>query len=109
MQGDVVFADLTEKSLGELIKDAKTFGNKEEITYTLPEPKKYRIIFFTRNFTKCKGYFLDFQPKLWESIVLAFHISYIPCLFEFKIPADGKPHKIEVPPPPKFKDEKKIS
>lgn len=88
LQGDVVFADFTEKSLGELIADAMTFGNKEKITYTLPVPKKYRLIFFTRNFTNCKDYFLDFQPKLWENIVLAFHISYIPYIFEFKIPVE---------------------
>jgi len=107
LQGDVVFADLTEKSLGELIADAITFGRKKEMVYSLPEPKKYRVIFIIRHFTNCKGYFLDFQPKLWENINLASHISYIRSVFEYKIPADGKPHKVEFPPPPKFKVEKK--
>ncbi|MFX0132206.1 MAG: hypothetical protein ACFFDN_01040 [Candidatus Hodarchaeota archaeon] len=106
LQSDLIFADLSEKSLGELLKDAFMYGFKDKIKFILPEPKKSRIIYFYRYFIYCKGYYLDFQPKLWNLINVASKISYIKSIIKFDIPRNGKMHKIELPPPPKFKDEK---
>jgi hypothetical protein len=105
LQSDLIFADLSQKSLGELLADSYMFGFNDKINFIMPEPKKFRIIFFYKHFTNCKGYYLDFEPKLWNLINVASGINYIRTMFKFDIPGNGKMHKIDLPPPPKFKKE----
>ena len=100
LQGDVIFADLTLKSLGNLLSTIKFFLKENKMEYTLPEPKKHRIIYFSRRFKECKGYYLDFDPKLWNLIEIASKIMYQKAMFSFRAPANGKFHKVELPEPP---------
>jgi hypothetical protein len=61
-QSDVVFADLSLKSIGwiEKITGVKRDG--------FPELKKCRIIYFTKKITQFSSFYLDFDPHLWELI-----------------------------------------
>ncbi len=78
-QSDVIFADLSLKSLGELFdlpSDLKFDDSSlekflklvENSRLELPELKKNRIIFFSRIGTNCFGFYIDFQPELWTLI-----------------------------------------
>lgn len=46
----------------------------------------------------CIGFFVDFDPRLWEFIKYDDSKSQR-AIFKFKIPANGKFHKIEFSPP----------
>lgn len=61
-QADVIFADLTFKSMG------MTFIFNEAKRNELPSPKKNRIIFFARRNSTCIGFYVDYQPELWSLI-----------------------------------------
>jgi len=100
LQSDVLFADLTLKSFGSISKDIIGFGLGDKLQYGLPELKKYRIIFFSRFYLDCVGYYIDFEPRLWNLIDIASGIEYRNATLSFSIPADGKLHKIEIPEPP---------
>jgi hypothetical protein len=100
LQAEMVFADLTLKSFGEVSKDIRGFGYEDNFKKGLPELKKYRIVFFSRYNLECVAYYVDFEPRLWKLINLASGIEYQPAKLSFSIPADGKPHRIEIPPPP---------
>ncbi|TFF85572.1 MAG: hypothetical protein EU517_01460, partial [Promethearchaeota archaeon] len=47
LEADVILVDLDSKSFGSLIDDMMTFNNIDGLLIGLPEPKKYRIIFFS--------------------------------------------------------------
>ncbi len=104
LQGDVVFADLTLKSLGDICKDLRGFGFDDRLEYGLPELKKCRIIFFARFDLECVAYYIDFEPRLWNLIDIATGFEYQPATFSFSVPNDGKFHKINLPSPPKEND-----
>ncbi len=78
-QSDVIFADLSLKSLGELfnLPSDLQFDDSsleeflklvEDSRLELPELKENRIIFFSRIKTECFGFYIDFQPELWSFI-----------------------------------------
>jgi len=78
-QSDVIFADLSLKSLGELfdLPSEIQFDDSsleehlklvEDSRLELPELKENRIIFFSRIKTECFGFYVDFQPELWSFI-----------------------------------------
>jgi len=80
------------------------YGNK--LKYGLPELKKYRIIFFSRSrfYLNCIGYYIDFEPRLWNAINIAAGVKYQRVVFSIDIPADGKFHKVKLPTPPDDED-----
>jgi len=100
----VVLADLTLKSFGDISKDIRGFGLGDKLIYGLPEPKKNRIIFFSRHYLDCVGYYIDFEPRLWNLIDIASGFKYQKASFSFSIPADGKFHEINIPEPPEDKE-----
>ncbi len=104
LQSDVVLADLTLKSFGEISKDVRGLGFGDKLKYGLPEPKKNRIIFFSRHYLDCVGYYIDFEPRLWNLIDIASGFEYQKATFSFSFPADGKPHEIKLPKPPDDKE-----
>jgi len=104
LQADVVFADLSLKSFGEINSDITGLGYGDKLKYGLPEPKKCRIIFFSRHYLKCVGYFIDFEPRLWNLIDIASGFRYQRAVFSFTLPADGKSHEVKLPTP--LEDEK---
>lgn len=61
-QGDLIFVDLSLKSLRRLMRLAEDDG------LHLPELRKHRIIFFARNNLECGGFYIDFDPRLWELV-----------------------------------------
>lgn len=99
LQGDVVFANLTLKSFGELSSDLRGLGHGDKLKYGLPEPKKCRIIFFSRIYLNCIGYYIDFEPRLWNIIEIASGFEYQRVIFSFDMPADEKSHEIKLPIP----------
>jgi hypothetical protein len=64
-QSDLIFADLSLKSLRRLMRLAK------DIEFHLPELRKHRVIFFARKNLECTGFYIDFDPNLWELIKTA--------------------------------------
>lgn len=100
LQGEVIFADLTLKSFGEVSGTLIGLGFGDKLKYGLPELKKCRIIFFSRHYLNCVGYFIDFEPRLWNLIDLASGMEYQRAVFSFTVPGNGKPHKITLPSPP---------
>jgi len=100
LQADLVLADLTLKSFGEISKDFRGYGIGDKLQYGLPEPKKNRIIFFSRHYLDCVGYYIDFEPRLWNLIDLASGFGYQKAIFSFSFPADGEFHKVKFPEPP---------
>jgi len=100
LQGDVVFADLTLKSFGEISGDIRGFGFGDKLKYGLPEPKKCKIIYFSRSNLNCVGYYIDFEPRLWNLIDVASGFEYQRVVFSFDLPNDGKSHKVKLPTPP---------
>ncbi len=70
----------------------------------LSEPKKNRIIFFSWHYLDCVGYYIDFEPRLWNLNDLASGFEYRNATFSFSIPADGKSHEIKLPKPPDDKE-----
>lgn len=100
LQADLVLADLTLKSFGEISKDIRGLGFGDKLKYGLPEPKKNRIIFFSKHYLDCVAYYIDFEPRLWNFIDIASGFGYQNAVFSFTIPADGKFHKIKIPEPP---------
>lgn len=100
LQGDVVFADLTLKSLGDISSDIRGLGYGDKLKYGLPEPKKYRIIYFSRHYLNCIGYTIDFESRLWNLIDIASKMEYQRTVFSFSLPANGKSHEIKLPTPP---------
>ena len=100
LQGEMIFADLTLKSLGEVISSIKEFGHGDKLKYGLPEIKKYRILYFSRIYLDCVCYYIDFEPRLWNLIDVASGLEYQRAIHTFKIPADGKSHKVKLPAPP---------
>ncbi|MHA2126628.1 MAG: hypothetical protein ACW99E_15105 [Promethearchaeota archaeon] len=105
LQGDMVFADLTLKSFGDLSSNIRGLGHGDKLKYGLPIPKKYRMIFFSRHNLDCVGYYIDFEPRLWTLIDIASGIEYQRATFSFNIPGDGKFHKIKLPTPPEDQKE----
>jgi len=63
-QSQVIFADLSLKSFGWL----KKLLEKEERGYTFPEIREDRIIFFARRILDFTGFYVDFDPTLWNLI-----------------------------------------
>ena len=61
-QSDVIFADLSFKSIGWI---EKITGIKRD---GFPELKKCRIIYFTKKITQFSSFYLDFDPHLWDLI-----------------------------------------
>jgi hypothetical protein len=61
-QSDVVFADLSLKSIGWI---EKITGVKKD---GFPKLKKCRIIYFTKKITQFSSFYLDFDPQLWDLI-----------------------------------------
>ncbi len=104
-QGDMVFVDLTLKSLGDTLSTIRGLGYRDLIEYGLPDPKKYRIIFFTLFKLEIVGYYIDFEPRLWNLIDIVSGIEYQKARFSFSIAADGKFHKVNIPPPPPTNEE----
>ena len=104
LQGDVVFADLTLKSLGDICKDIKGLGFGDQLEYGLPELKKHRIIFFARFDLNCVAYTIDLESRLWNLVQISSGFEYQPATFSFSFPADGKFNKINFPSPPKKND-----
>jgi hypothetical protein len=107
LQGDVVFADLTLKSFGEVSSDIRGLGFGDKLRYGLPKLKNFRIIFFSRFLLECVGYYIDFEPRLWHLIDIASGFEYRRVVFSFNIPGDGKFHKINLPTPPEDEDSSK--
>lgn len=97
-QADVIFADLSLKSIGSLLANIHFIKDNKNIGCNLPEPKKNRIIFFSKTQLDCIGFFVDFDPRLWEYIKIDDSKTQR-AILEFKIPANGKFHKFELPPP----------
>ncbi len=64
IQADVVFADLSLKSLGWVNQNGWITKNRPG----LPKPKKHRIIYFSREIIYYDGFFVDFSAKLWNLI-----------------------------------------
>lgn len=100
LQGEVVFADLTLKSFGEFTGTIRSLGHEDKLKYGLPTPKKCRIIFFSRTYLNCIGYYIDFEPRLWNTINVASSMEYQKAILSFSLPGDGKLHKITLPTPP---------
>ncbi len=100
LQGDVVFADLTLKSFGEISKDIRGFGYGDRLKYGLPNPIKCRFIFFSRFDLNFFGYYIDFEPRLWNLITIASGFEYRKFVFSSSLPADGKFHELKLPTPP---------
>ena len=99
-QADVIFADLTFKSLGMILTDIfrEILEQNKEKVCKLPELKKNRIIFFARISNNCIGYYIDIDPTLWD------YIKFNDSRFQRGIvlgsfTANGKSHKIKFPPP----------
>ncbi len=83
-QSEVIFADLSLKHFGDITRTAlsdksaltteelSSYGNFFKILsgtlLELPDPKKNRIIVFSRVNTDCYGFFLDLQFELWDFI-----------------------------------------
>ncbi|MQY78160.1 MAG: hypothetical protein GH151_03060 [Bacteroidetes bacterium] len=61
-QSDVIFANLSLKSFG-LIESM--LGTKNDI---FPDLRKCRIIYFAKRLTELLGFYLDFDPSLWNLI-----------------------------------------
>jgi len=64
-QGDVIFADLTQK--WSLMK-WMLITLEHKTKFSLPNIKKFRIIFFTRDNIDFSGFYVDFDPRLWKLI-----------------------------------------
>ncbi|MFX1500206.1 MAG: hypothetical protein ACFFDH_04485 [Promethearchaeota archaeon] len=109
LQGDVVFADLTLKSVGEITSDISSYCYGDKLKPGLPDLKKCRIIFFSRYCLDCVGYFVDFEPRLWNLINIASGMEYQKAILSITIPGNGKPHKIELPTPPEDEEQNRDS
>lgn len=97
-QADVVFSDLSAKSFGNLLANIKFFKDIKKYGCKLPQPKKCRIIYFARSLMDCISFYVDFDPKLW-TFIKNDETKTQRAILEFKIPGNGKPHKIDIPPP----------
>jgi hypothetical protein len=63
-QADVVFADLSLKSLGQVHENGWITANKSG----LPALQKHRIVYFVKEILRYYGVFIDFDPVLWDLI-----------------------------------------
>ena len=97
-QADIIFADLTAKSFGSLLGNIKFFKDIKKYGCKLPQPQKCRIIYFARSLMDCISFYVDFDPKLW-TFIKNDETKTQRAILEFKIPGNGKPHKIDIPPP----------
>ena len=61
-QSDIIFADLSSKSFGWI---ERMLGTKNDI---FPDLRKCRIIYFAKRSTELSGFYLDFDPSLWNLI-----------------------------------------
>lgn len=59
-QADVIFADLTNKSFGTL------HNSKPNTKLGIPNPEKNRIIVFSMQYLNLNGFYINFQPELWN-------------------------------------------
>lgn len=66
-QADIIFADLSLKSIGTFFMIFNSIGR--ELPFDeLPDLKRNRIIYFSREIRDCKGFYIDFQPEFWKFI-----------------------------------------
>lgn len=66
-QADIIFADLSLKSIGTFFMIFNSIGLKLPFNQ-LPVLKKNRIIYFSRGVRDCKGFYIDIQPEFWKFI-----------------------------------------
>jgi hypothetical protein len=63
-QADVVFADLSLKSLGLVHENGWITAHKSG----LPALRQHRIVYFVKEIIQYYGFFIDFDPDLWDLI-----------------------------------------